>query len=335
MIVAASFAPAAGCGRPAGPLFPRIEPPVVWPAPPERPRIQLVGLISDSRDLRAAVSAKEMWGAAIRGRRPPIRFVGPHTVAISPTGLVAVADSGGGAVHVLDLDRRDHLRVAGWGAERFAVPVGVAWMGQRLFVTDARRHEIIELDARGGFHHRFGSDALVRPVGIAYAAARRRLYVVDGGSHRLAVFEPNGTSVRTIGRRGTAPGEFNFPSQVCARGDRLVVADSGNARVQILDLDGTPLRMIGKKGDGAGDFSFPKGVAFDNSGHLYVVDAHFENIQVYDAEGRLLLAFGREGHGPGEFSLPAGLAIDRNDRIWVADSANHRLAVFDFLGTGT
>ena len=312
-------------------MFPVIDPPVVWPGPPERARIRLVGALSGSEDLHAARSGIEVFKAALRGPRPPISFSSPNMVAIGPGGLIAVSDTGLSAVHIVDPTARTHRLISGWDDQRFGIPLGVTWVGRRLFVTDAERHEVIVLNAEGGFRRRFGEDVLKRPVGVAYVAPRRQLYVVDGGSHRIAVFDEAGSPVRTLGGRGATGGAFNFPSHICYHDGKLLVADSGNFRVQVLDLDGACLRIIGRKGDGAGDLSLPKGVAFDSDGHVYVVDAQFENVQIYDGEGRLLLAFGREGAGLGEFSLPAGIAIDENDRIWVADAANRRLDVFDYL----
>ncbi|MFH0983751.1 MAG: SMP-30/gluconolactonase/LRE family protein [Planctomycetota bacterium] len=321
-----------GCAVPQGELFLLTDPPIVWPPAPETPRIKLVGVLTGSADLKAAKSGGETFEDALRGPRPVIHFSGPHAVAVRARHLLAVADGGAGAVHVLDLDARSHLVVSGWNNERFGVPVGATWAGERLFVTDAERHEVIELSANGTYHRRFGADLLKRPVGIVYVASRDRLYVVDGGAHGIVVFDLSGQALTTLGQNGAAPGEFNYPSHIAWDGaGRLAVADAGNFRVQLLDLDGACLRVIGQKGDGAGDFSLPKGVAFDREGHLYVVDAHFENVQIFDAEGRLLLSFGQEGTARGEFALPAGLAIDQDDRIWVADSANHRVQVFAYV----
>lgn len=320
-----------GCARPKGILFEPIDPPRVWPAPPEQARIRLIGAISDSEDLKAAKSGGEVLMGVLRGPRPPIRLSGPHSVAIREPNVLAVADTKLAAAHVIDLEERTHLTVYGWDEERLASPVGVTWCGRRLFVTDAKRHEVIELDDQGKFRNRFGEDDLVRPVGIAYVPQRKQLYVVDGGAHQLKVFELDGRMIAAVGGPGTEPGRFNYPTHLCASGGRLLVADSGNFRVQILDLDGGSIGVFGQKGDGAGDFALPKGVAFDSDGHVYVVDAHFENVQVFDSEGQLLLAFGQEGRKLGRFWLPAGLAIDSKDRIWVADSGNRRLQVFEYL----
>jgi DNA-binding beta-propeller fold protein YncE len=329
--ILAAVAVSGGCARPAGVVFPGIDPPRVWPPPPDVPRIKLLGVLSGSDDLKAAQPASEVFASTLRGPRPAIKFSGPHALAFHEPGLLAVADGTGAAVHIIDLANRTHRLVNGFGEERLAVPVGITWAGDRLFVTDAGRREVIELDAEGGFRCAFGRDVLRRPVGITYSASRDRLYVVDGDEHQIKVFDLTGTLTTTIGRRGTLPGEFNFPTHIAAAGDRLLVADSGNFRVELLNLDGVCLRTIGKKGDGAGDFALPKGVAFDSEGHIYVVDAQFENIQVFDSSGQLLMAFGEEGDGLGEFSLPAGLTIDGMDRIWTADAGNRRIQVFSYL----
>jgi len=325
----------AGCARPQGVLFAPLDPATVWPPPPDTPRVRLLGSISDSRDLKAARSGMENLRGVLRGQRPPISFSSPHSVAINSADVLAVADGTGGAVHVFDLTDRSHRRITGWEnageEERFAVPLGVVWAKERIYVTDAKRHEVIVLDAMGNFHTRFGAEHLIRPVGLTFVEQRDQLYVVDGGAHAVKVFDVEGRVVSTIGRQGVAPGEFNFPSHICSVGASLVVADSGNARVQWLDLDGRSLMTVGRKGDGAGDFSLPKGVAVDSEGHLYVVDAQFENVQVFNAKGQVLMAFGSEGRGLGEFWLPAGLAIDQQDRIWVADSGNRRVQVFEYM----
>ena len=321
-----------GCRQPQGELFPAINPPMVWPAEPETPRMRLVGTISDSTDLKSARSGAEAWGAAFRGPRPPIRFSGPHGVAYHPSDLLAVADSSGGAVHIIDLQQRTHVVSYGTEQQRFAAPVGVVWAGDQLFVSDAQLHQIVELDRAGRVVRRFGETELLRPVGITYVPQRQEFYVVDGGAHTIVVFDRTGRLVRTIGGRGTQPGEFNYPTHIAFDGTaRLAIADTGNFRVQVLDLDGKCQRVLGQKGDAAGDFALPKGVAFDSEGHLYVVDAQFENFQIFDDEGRLLLAVGREGSAPGQFALPAGLTVDAHDRVWIADAANRRVQVFQYL----
>lgn len=320
-----------GCARPAGVIFPQTGKARVWPNPPEPPRIRYVGTLASSADLHAEKTSIEVVGDVLRGPLPNVPFTGPQSIAPGPGSLVAIADGAGAAVHILDLDKRSHTLVAGWGTERFKVPFGVTWVGDRLFATDAQRHEVVELGVDGQFRRAFGTEELVRPVGIAFEPSRQALYVVDGGSHSIRVFDLNGRLLRSFGSRGAGTNEFNFPSHIAVKDQSLAVTDSGNFRVLLLDLDGNHRLTIGKKGDAAGDFALPKGVAFDCDGHIYVVDSQFENVQIFDRDGRLLLAFGEEGNRAGQFSLPAGIGVGADNRVWVADSGNHRLQVFDYL----
>ena len=330
---------ATGCATPRGPLFAPLSPGQVWPPPPDPPRIELVGAIGSSADLHAGRSGRENLLKALRGPRPAIPLVGPHGLAVREDDVLAVADSAAAAVHVIDLDARTHLRVIGWQDERFAAPVGVAWVGELLYVTDAKRHEVIVLDEQGAVQRTFGADELTRPVGIAYVPARNEVYVVDGSAHGVVRFRLDGSVAGRFGQRGIELGSFNFPSHIAAgqpgtpAANRIAVADSLNFRVQVLDLDGRCELAFGHKGDGAGDFALPKGVAFDRAGRILVVDAQFENVQIFDDAGRLLLAFGQEGDRLGEFSLPAGIAIGPQERIWVADAQNQRVQVFAYVGT--
>jgi len=326
---------AVGCARPAGELFPQLTPPRVWPSAPDAPRIQLVGELSGSEDLHAAQSSAEAWASVIRGQRPPIRFSTPNAIAVSDRGRLAIADGSLASVHIVDLQTREHTLVSGFGEESFAIPVGVAWAIDRLFVTDAGRHEVVELSESGEFVQRFGDGELLRPVGIAFVRRKNMLYVVDGGAHHIAAFDLEGKRTGTICERGEGDGQLNYPSHISVREDRMVVADSGNFRIQIMDLSGSLIRTIGQKGNGAGDFALPKGVAIDGNGRIFGVDAKFENVQVFNDDGRLLMAFGREGRLPGEFWLPAGVAIDGQDRIWVADSGNRRVQLFSQVRTSS
>jgi DNA-binding beta-propeller fold protein YncE len=322
----------AGCAQSRGVLFPALSQPRIWPAPPSKPRIRLVGEISDSSDLRAAVSAEENFAEVFRGRRPPIAFSAPHGVAVDEDRWLAVTDTSAAAVHIIDLLERTHTTVYGWESDRLQTPVGVAWMNGDVVIADAQRGELIRFSRTGEFLATHGSDDLVRPVGLAFAPSRGMLLAVDGGEHRVVVFDERGNLVRTFSGPGAATGLLNFPTHIGAAGELIFVADSGNFRLQVFDFDGGFVTSFGKKGDAAGDFALPKGVTVDRHGHVYVVDSQFENIQVFAMDGTLLMALGDEGRGPGEFWLPAGICVDNTDRIWVADSGNRRVQVFEYIG---
>ena len=328
----------AGCGRPEGEIFTLINPVLVWPLPPEKPRIKCLGEIRSTADLRPAKTGWQVLRERLHPQESrPLRLTKPHAVAVGSDDRIYVVDSGSGSLHVIDLGRRTHRIVDSAGDQRLSSPVGVAVGPSSVFVTDAVLADIIEYTLEGEYVGRLGIQ-FERPAGIVYCPANDRLYVVDTTAHHCVVLARNGeggsgwTVAGAFGERGTAPGRFNFPTHITYhRLLGLVVSDTLNFRVQRFELDGTFRASIGKKGDGAGDFSLPKGVAVDRDGHLYVVDAHFENVQVFREDGRLLTAFGAEGAELGAFSVPSGIAIDAADRIWIADSYNRRLQVFQYI----
>jgi sugar lactone lactonase YvrE len=136
------------------------------------------------------------------------------------------------------------------------------------------------------------------------------------------------------GRRGDAPGEFNFPTHLGLGPDRLYVSDSMNARVQAFDLDGRPQAQIGQRGLYVGNFVRPKGVAADADGNVYVVESMHDTLLVFDRDARPLMSIGGTGQEVGKFYLPSGVWTDGRDRVYVADMYNGRVVVFQFLGGG-
>ena len=330
-LAAVALISVAGCVRPAGVIFPVPVRPLVWPAPPETARIQYVGQLSTSADLKAAVPFHEAFTRALFGGGPVYSMLSPSAVCTDGADRVFVADAGAQAVHVFNLKTRKYARWVPAAPLAFAQPVGVAWdPSGRLFVADSVNACVYVFDTVGAYRGAIGSGQLKRPSGLSFDATKNRLLVVDTGNHCLVSFSPEGSVLEKIGGRGSVAGQFNFPTNLVAGHDQVFVSDSLNFRVQHLDNALKPLSVIGKKGDMPGSFSAPKGVALDSDGHLYVVDAQFESIQIFDREAQLLLTFGEEGHGPGQFWLPAGIFIDRN-LIWVTDSFNRRIQVFEYI----
>jgi len=79
------------------------------------------------------------------------------------------------------------------------------------------------------------------PRGVA-VDAQGRVYVADAGAEHLKVFGPDGKFIRTIGRKGQGPGEFQGPEFVEIGGGRVFVWEAMNRRLSILDAEG---RFIG------------------------------------------------------------------------------------------
>ncbi|MHC4741814.1 MAG: 6-bladed beta-propeller [Planctomycetota bacterium] len=324
-----------GCSRPDGELFPALDEPLVWPEPPEEPRIRYVGAISTEKDLKRGVSWAQSFGEFIFGKKDIGVLLNPYAVATDQESRLFVADTMGRAVHVFNLETRAYKQFSDLSeGQALRMPVALAIVGENIYVVDSVLHKICVFDSKGRLKFSFGADRLKRPSGIAYYRKEDEVFVSDTPAHVVHVFDKDGEYKRSIGARSTGPGTFNFPTHLCVdETGRLYVSDTLNYRVQVLSTKGEFIRMFGRHGDRPGYFAHPCGVATDQAGRIYVTDRQFENVQVFDSDGRILMAFGREGSDLGEFWLPGGLFIDRQNRIYVADSFNKRIQIFELLNT--
>lgn len=306
---------------------------IVWPPPPQTPRIRFLYTIATPEDVGHGEGIlSRIWGFVRGPEEVSIRK--PMGVVADTQGRMYVADPADKRIHRFDRQQKEYESFDGSGEKMWKKPMGVAVDGQdRLYVVDSGWRRVFVLSPEGQPLATLGDGELERPTSVAVDAERQRVYVTDTPEHDVKVFDKeSGRLIQTVGGRGNQPGAFNFPSylSVGQAGD-LYVTDSLNGRVQVFDKEGRFLRVVGNFGDGSGDFSAPKGSAVDSEGHLYVADAAFDKVQVFDQRGRLLLFFGTSGQGRGEFWMPTGLFIDGKDRIYVADSYNNRIQVFQFL----
>lgn len=328
LILLLACAAAAGCAAPAGPATTGAgADPLFWPAPPAKARIQYLYALRQPSDLNIKPSLGRKFMDALAGRKET-GLVRPYAVAVDDQSI-CVADPGGKAVHLFDLEKKRHVEITRAGDLSLVSPVGVALGRGRVFVADSALGILFIFDFKGNL---VGSVAdLQRPTGLAFDPSGARLYVAETLAHRIVVFDPEGDRLFEFGGRGTEAGAFNFPSHISVASDRLLVNDTMNFQVKTFSLDGVELSAFGKHGDSSGQFSQPKGLAADSQGNIYVAGATIDRLQIFSDRGEFLLAFGGEGSEPGKFLMPAGVAIE-DDRIYVADSYNGRVQVFRFLG---
>lgn len=310
----------------------------VWPFPPEPPRIRYVTSYRgvDDFDQKKPSRWKSMvFGEDPAGPRMPDRMVKPYGVAASPNGKIYVTDTASRRVFVFDVERRTVTFMGDKDPVKLAKPTGIAIdPSGTVFVADATHNRVFGFAPDGQLAVAIGHDGeLENPAGLAIDGERRLLYVADSKKHQVFCYSSvDGTAVRTIGRRGSEPGEFNFPTNVFVDGEgRLYVADTLNFRIQTFDAGGKLLSAFGTLGDTPGSLNRPKGIGVDGEGHIYVADTSFNNFQIFDQAGQLLLYVGSAGSGPGEFFLPAGLFVDKKSRIYVVDQGNARVQVFQYL----
>jgi DNA-binding beta-propeller fold protein YncE len=292
-----------------------------WPE--KEPRVRFERSIQTRGDLSASGRRFSDWVAG-SGDQP--LFERPYGIAWDGDDLV-VSDPGS----------RQVVRLAGSGAvTRSAAgewdePLGVAACPAGIVVSEPRAGRVV-LATKELRASRVLAEGLSRPTGVACDGTS--VFVAETGAHRVLVLSPSGGR-RSVGRRGSGPGEFNFPTALHASQGALWVGDTLNSRLQ--RFDAASLRLLGAfgtLGDSSGEMPRLKGIARDAGGNLWVTDAVLDQVCLYDEEGAFLVAVGRTGSGPGEFSFPAGAAAHADGRIAVVDSLNRRIQIFRLTRAG-
>ena len=343
---------------------------MVWPLPPDPPRIQYTGEVRGGDDGESRSSFTSRLRNSLLGSKEKdtgIQVQRPFDVHVDPVGRMYVTDGMSPSFIVLEDGERRARTVSPAGPGALAKPMGVGGNAEGdVFIADPVHNRIVAFDSSGIFKRAYGgSGVLLSPVDVALSPTGERVYVVDSYLHQLVIFSESGEVIRRVGKhlgdieakesrlrnqgktdnphehgepsdlvenRSGAPGEFRYPSFVDVAPDGTVyVTDSMNGRIQAFDATGEFLRIIGRMGDTPGSLARPKGVAVDSEGHVYVVDAAFSNVQIFDSGGKLLLPFASLGTGPGLLYMPLGISIDDRDRIFVADRYNNRVQVYQYL----
>ncbi len=211
--------------------------------------------------------------------------------------------------------------------------IGLCIADNKLLFTDSRLNSVFSFNEKENTITIFNkTEKINQPTGIAYSPITKEIWVSETAAHRISVFDEHGKLLKTIGKRGKKPGEFNYPTFIWIDNSGIIyVVDSLNFRIQIFDKNGKLIRAFGKFGDGTGCFARPKGIAVDSFGNIYVADALFHAIQIFDKVGNFLYSFGSQGRGEGKFWMPAGIFIDKKDNIYVADTYNSRIQIFKLI----
>jgi DNA-binding beta-propeller fold protein YncE len=119
-----------------------------------------------------------------------------------------------------------------------------------------------------------GADEFNAPSAVLVAPSGD-IFVADGHggntNARIVKFTKDGTFIKTWGKKGMGPGEFDTPHALAmdSRG-RLFVGDRNNNRIQIFDQDGNFI-------DQWTQFSRPSGLYIDKNDVLYVADSESES----------------------------------------------------------
>lgn len=219
----------------------------------------------------------------------------------------------------------------------FGKPFGLVAVAGRIYVGDTLSRHVAMLNFPENTYKEFGNSGigrLAKPLGMA-ADAAGRIYVCDGTSKRVVIYDRDGAYISAVG--GDEQLERPSAVAVSSDGSRIYVVDTGgvnsqNHRVRVYDQAGSHLYDIGTRGSGPGQFNLPLSAAVAPDGRLYVLDSGNFRVQAFAPDGRYLFEFGSAGRTPGHFSHPKSIAVDRDGKVFVSDSGFANIQIFDAQG---
>ncbi len=297
----------AGCLAP-----PRAgQPLLVFPSPPEKPRIQFLTWASGADQVEAPRGAFEDF---LLGEEPTVRRViqKPYGIA-ARDGVVYVCDTKGLCICRLDFKNKTYSVFGERGPGRLRKPINIVMdpLGYK-FVADTFRKQIVVFGPDDNYLTAFDVPRPCRPVDVAIY--ENELYVLDNDDTTQIVVMDRATGevLRTFGAMGGEPGQFKIPGSLSIGPEGyLYVCDTHNWRIQKLTREGESVWIRGAPGYRLGRFGRPRGLRVGPDGIIYVADGATEIVQMFNSEGQTLMHFGGPGNIPGALVLPSTLAIDR------------------------
>lgn len=264
------------------------------------------------------------------GSKPEEQFNRPHDVAVDKKGNIYVADTLGGRIMVFDENGKFLFKFGNksYGVGEIRKPSGVAVAPNgNIYVADRGASKILIFDSKGKFIKEW-----LEMMPLIPRIANGKFYLTTYG--HIAIYNLEGDLLEKWGKRGRAPGEFDFPNGIAISKDgNIYVSDGNNTRLQAFSPKGDILWTVGeppkriKVPIPARRFDLPAGLALDENGYLYLADAWDNSIRIFTPKGKELRKVGKRGTADGQFDFPAGIVYQGKGIFVVADERNHRVQV--------
>lgn len=182
-----------------------------------------------------------------------------------------------GSQYVADIKRKqillfdpDNNYIGAWGdATLFEKPVDVAVYGDRIYVCDYKKSQILVLDKKDGHliqtigEPGTGNSQFNRPTHVT-VDDKGDIYVTDAMNFKIKKISPDGAFIMSIGTAGDTVGTFARPKGVAVdRDGNIYVVDAGSEQVQIFNNKGQLLLFFGGPGNRIDNLWLPAGISID------------------------------------------------------------------------
>lgn len=197
----------------------------------------------------------------------------PMGIFVDTDGSKYVADVGRGQVIAYDSQNK-YLRV--YGASNEYKITDVAVDGERVYLSESQKHEILVLDKTSGeVVQRIGGkgkeDGKFQFPSFLSVDQDGNLFVTDPLNFKVQMFNRKGEFVKSFGYPEAGPGGMVRPKgHALNRDGKLYLVDAGMEITQVFDVaSADPLLAFGKYGSGPGSTYMPYGIDIDYDNVAY------------------------------------------------------------------
>jgi len=206
-------------------------------------------------------------------------------------------------------------------------PVGLAGFGKYLYVVDAERREVIQVDLETRYFKLFPN------IGSYFAGEPGKIcvdddysfFVVDSIGKRVLRFDQDGKLLGTYSEPSnlSRPIDVKIVKPLGSTKKELWVADGSYSHILRFEIDGTPLSRIGQRGTGEGRFRAITGFATTDN-DLFIVDRLEFPVQMMDLNGNYKMHFGEN-----LLRYPTAVAVDPILQYsFVSDKLDNQIYIF-------
>ena len=235
-------------------------------------------------------------------------------VAVHDNGDIFVTDHSSHCVRVYDKNgaKKATYGSQGIGSGQFNCPMGIAVVGDVMFVSEYNGKRVQKLTTGGQFLFEFGtSGQLQGPHGCA-VSSDGKVYIAEQEKHCVQVFNPDGKFSHTIGQ-----GELKSPTAVAIDSNgNIHVASFSLKFIKIYTPTGELIREYGRE-----QLNGPSGLAVDDNGYCLVGDWCSKSLCIFDPQGKLIHSI----KFPGSV---CGVTLDKDGFVYLAESGSNKVHKF-------
>ena len=121
---------------------------------------------------------------------------------------------------------------------------GIKCHGGKVYLSSRSAGGILVLDCSTR-----STERVIKVPGVSeILVTQKYIYAGDILFNRVLMMDKNGTVLKSVGGRGSNPGQFDIPNGIRQNGREIYVVDDKNCRIQVFDEDLNLLRVIGERG---------------------------------------------------------------------------------------